>query len=148
MKDNKLMIQELNIYLSDLHVLYAKLHNFHWNVIGTSFFTLHEKLEELYNAIAQHIDEVAERIIMLEGTPFASLKDYLANATLEEAKSTEIAGNNVIELLLKDFKALLYNVQQIRELAERNNEPITVAKMDDAIENYEKNIWMLSAYLK
>lgn len=148
MQENKIIIDDLNIYLSDLHVLYAKLHNFHWNVVGTSFFTLHAKLEELYNAVAEHIDEVAERIIMLNGTPLGTLKDYLSHATLSESENVEIAGKDAIGKLLEDFKVLLANVQKIREQAEVNKEPITVAKMDAAIENYEKNIWMLSAYLK
>ena len=148
MKNNEAINKDLNVYLSDLHVLYTKLHNYHWFVVGSSFFTLHAKLEEIYNAVAEHIDEVAERIIMLQGKPLASMKDYLAVATLKEAEGKELNAKEVIESLLADFKLLLNEVTKIRQLADENNEPITVAKMDAAIENYEKNIWMFSAYLK
>lgn len=148
MSDNQIIKQELNVYLSDLHVLYVKLHNYHWNVVGTSFYVLHEKLEELYNAVATSIDEIAERIIMLKGVPFASMKDYLANATLQEACSSEVDGKKIMQSLLSDFEALLKQVVVIRKHADENNEPITVSNMEAAIEQYEKNIWMLSAYLK
>ena len=61
----------LNKYLSSLNVLYTKLHNYHWNIEGEHFFTLHEVLEGLYNAVHEETDEVAERILKIGGRPAA-----------------------------------------------------------------------------
>lgn len=73
---------KLNKYLADLHVLYAKLHNYHWNVVGLGFFEMHLKLEELYTATALEIDTIAERILQLEERPLASRKAYLETTKL------------------------------------------------------------------
>ena len=59
----KKVAEHLDQHLADLHVLYAKLHNYHWFVEGSGFFTMHAKLEELYDGVAEEIDAVAERIL-------------------------------------------------------------------------------------
>lgn len=68
--------EHLNGYLNELvatwSVLYTKLHNYHWYVNGSSFFTLHEKFEELYDAVTLNLDEVAERILSTGGKPVAT----------------------------------------------------------------------------
>lgn len=147
MKNEKL-INDLNTYLSNLHVLYTKVHNFHWNVNGQGFFTVHSKLEELYNHIADEIDEVAERIIVIGGTPFASLKDYLANATLTEVASVGITGTEAVKLILNDFENILDFLNGVHALASEANDVITVSLLEGSIANYQKSIWMYSAYLK
>uniref|UniRef100_UPI000B2A3799 Dps family protein n=1 Tax=Clostridium sp. NkU-1 TaxID=1095009 RepID=UPI000B2A3799 len=71
---SKNLFEKLNEYLANQQVMYIKLHNLHWYVKGRSFFTLHAKLEELYDQTAQIMDEVAERLLALGGSPVASLK--------------------------------------------------------------------------
>ena len=56
------LVKNLNCLLADLNVFYRKLQNYHWNVKGKDFFTMHEKLEEYYDEINEQIDEVAEHI--------------------------------------------------------------------------------------
>ncbi|MFW5843560.1 MAG: Dps family protein, partial [Spirochaetota bacterium] len=68
---------KLNQYLGNLHVLYTKLHNFHWNIEGGSFYTLHEELQAMYEAVAAEIDEVAERVLKIGRRPLARMADYL-----------------------------------------------------------------------
>lgn len=71
------MEKQLNQLLANLVVEYHKLQNFHWYIKGKDFFTVHAKLEELYDNINGAVDEVAEYILMIDGSPVASLKDFL-----------------------------------------------------------------------
>lgn len=138
----------LNAYLSDLHILYTKIHNFHWNVVGEGFFTLHAKLEEIYNALANEIDEVAERNIMIGGRPLASLKDYLSNSSIKEVPSVEIGAKDLIKIVVSDFEAMLALTLKIHKVASENDDAITASMIENSIANYEKNIWMMKVYLK
>ena len=61
---------KLNLYLANQMIDYVKKHNLHWNLKGPQFFTLHAKLEELYDEANDILDEVAERILALGGNPF------------------------------------------------------------------------------
>lgn len=58
------IIKNLNELLSDLNVFYRKLQNYHWNIKGKNFFTIHSKLEEYYNEVNEQIDEIAEHIFI------------------------------------------------------------------------------------
>ena len=58
--------EKMNVLLADLNVLYRKVQNYHWNVDGRNFFTIHAKLEEYYNEINEQIDEIAERILSIK----------------------------------------------------------------------------------
>ena len=142
------MNHELNIYLSNLHVLYTKIHNLHWNVVGVGFYEIHIKLEEFYIAIALELDEIAERILTLEGRPLASMKDYIENASLKEIDSKPIKPVKAAEIVFKDFQKVLKHLREISVLAAENNDEQTVGMLDNYIGVYEKNLWMLGAYLE
>ncbi len=139
--------KKLNKYLADLHVLYSKLHNYHWNVVGLGFFEMHLKLEELYTATATEIDTIAERILQLEERPLASMKSYLEVSTLKEAESQKIKPAEAAKDILSDYEVVLKEIREIVLMAADNNDDQTVALIDGSIANYEKHIWMLSAYL-
>jgi starvation-inducible DNA-binding protein len=61
------------------------LQNYHWNIQGESFFRIHEKLEEYYDAVVKEIDEIAEHILINGAQPLGTLKDYLENTKIQEA---------------------------------------------------------------
>ena len=84
-------VEKLNLYLANLNVLYRKVQNYHWNIVGAGFFAVHEKLEEYYDAINEQIDDVAERILSIGGRPLGTLKDYLEITTIKEAENKEIS---------------------------------------------------------
>ena len=84
-------VEKLNLYLANLNVLYRKVQNYHWNIVGTGFFSVHAKLEEYYDALNEQIDDVAERILSIGGRPLGTLKDYLAVTTIKEAENKEIS---------------------------------------------------------
>lgn len=140
-------IDKLNLYLTNLNVLYRKLQNYHWNVKGHSFFTVHAQLEEYYNALNAQIDDVAERILSVGGRPLGTMKDYLENTTIVEAKNEEIAGKEALAIVKTDFEAMLSLAKEIKEAADEEGDLGTSALVDEYISTYEKDLWMLSAYL-
>ncbi|HWI47404.1 MAG TPA: Dps family protein, partial [Rummeliibacillus sp.] len=97
---------ELNQLVASWSVLYTKLHNFHWYVKGPSFFTLHVKFEELYNEAAEHLDNIAERILSLNGQPVATLKEHLEISEIKEAVGSETA-EQMVKTVIQDFEKMM-----------------------------------------
>ncbi len=141
-------VEKLNLYLTNLNILYRKIQNYHWNVTGYGFFAIHTKLEEYYDGINQQIDDVAERILSIGGRPLGTLKDYLEITTITEAKNEDIPGNIALTEVKKDFEAMLTLTKEIKEVADKEGDSGSSALMDEYIATYEKDIWMLNAFLK
>ena len=141
-------VEKLNLYLANLNVLYRKVQNYHWNIVGADFFTVHEKLEEYYDAINKQIDDVAERILSIGGRPLGTLKDYLEVTTIKEAENKEISIPEAVADVKKEFEAMLKLVKEIKVVADEENDYGTSALVDEYISTYEKDLWMLNAYLK
>lgn len=141
-------VEKLNLYLVNLNVLYRKIQNYHWNVTGTGFFAIHSKLEEYYDAINGQIDDVAERILAIGGRPLGTLKDYLEITTITEAENAEIPGNVALAEVKKDFESMLSLAKEIKETADEEGDFGSSALVDEYISNYEKDLWMLNAFLK
>lgn len=137
------MIEKLNKLLSDLNVFYRKLQNYHWNVKGHDFFTIHAKLEEYYNEVNEQIDEIAEHILILNGQPLGTMKDYINTSDIEEAKIEKITSQEIFTEVIKDLEKLLEDVKQIKKCADENEDYPTSSLMDEYIENYGKKLWML-----
>ena len=141
-------VEKLNLYLANLNVLYRKVQNYHWNIVGTGFFSVHAKLEEYYDALNEQIDDVAERILSIGGRPLGTLKDYLAVSTIKEAENKEISIADAVADVKKEFEAMLKLVKEVKETADAENDYGTSAMVDEYISTYEKDLWMLNAYLK
>ena len=137
----------LNIYLANLHVLYTKLHNFHWNVEGKAFFQLHSKLEELYDGTAEEIDEVAERILQLGHRPIATMKEYLEVAQLKEVPSKKYTSEEICNSLLDDYSFMANELRKGIKQAEKYDDQVTIGLAVEKLTKLEKTIWMLSAFL-
>lgn len=137
-------VKNLNCLLADLNVFYRKLQNYHWNVKGKDFFIMHEKLEEYYDEINEQIDEVAEHILMLNNEPLGTMKDYLDNTCIVEAKNEKIDGCEVIKNIITDYTTLLKKVTEIKKEADNQKNYGTSSLMDNYISLYMKNLWMLN----
>jgi starvation-inducible DNA-binding protein len=144
MKSNKL-IEMLNKNLSNLQVLYVKLHNYHWNVKGMNFKPIHEMTEAYYDYFAEQYDEVAERIVQLGGKPFATLQDYLKNATVKEENKNVFDAKEVLNSVLADFEILNKEFKEISEVAGDAGDVPTANIADDNVAWLEKEIWMIKA---
>ena len=142
------IVKKLNEFLSDLEMLNVKLQNYHWNVIGKGFFTTHEKLEESYDEVRNQSDEVAEHILSLGHQPLGTMKDFMENSKIREAKNEQIKSIDIMENVIHDLQELKQKAVQIKQEAEDKEYYATSTLMDDYLANYSKKIWMLNAALK
>lgn len=136
----------LNQQVANYGVLFVKLHNYHWYIKGPDFLTLHEKLEELYTWVSEQYDVVAERLLMNNGAPSATLKEYLEQTTLEEAKSG-LSADEMIDSVIKDFQQVRKEMLDAIEHLEAQDVTVEDDLLGQAKE-IEKQIWMLRATLK
>lgn len=140
---------KLNTYLANLAVINIKIHNLHWNVVGSKFVSVHEYLESEYDKAGKRLDEVAELIRMSGEFPVANLKEYLEISTIQEIEtSNEISIKEALEIVLSDIKLQKELALEIRKEAdEADNFPVANA-MEDHIEDYNKQIWFIKSSLK
>jgi starvation-inducible DNA-binding protein len=137
---------KLNELLAGFQLMYQNLRGFHWNIRGEKFFELHLKFEELYNDVNLKIDELAERILALDGKPMHTFTAYLKKSKIkEQANITD--GNKILKILVQDYKELIIAERQILKLAEKNGDEGTSTLLTDYITQQEKTVWMLNAAL-
>lgn len=136
----------LNKQVANWTVLFTKLHNYHWFVKGSDFFTLHAKFEELYNEGAGYLDELAERILTLGGSPVATLKEALATASIREADGQETAAQ-MVESVFADFGTMIGELNDGIATAEANNDDATADMLLGIRQSLEKHNWMFRSYL-
>lgn len=146
MTNNKEVIEVLNKQVAEWTVLYTKLHNYHWYVKGPNFFSLHEKFEELYNEASIYIDDLAERILAIEGNPIATLKEALEWSQIEEAEKN-LSANQMVEQLSKDFTTVIAQLEEGIQLAEKLNDDMTGDMLLAMVTSLEKHNWMLKSFL-
>ena len=140
--------KDLNVYLADVGVLYIKWHNLHWNVVGMQFKSIHEYLETLYDEVSDVLDETAELLKINGEQPAASMKEYLAIATVEELSSLDVTVEKVIECLISDMTHMKKSAVNIRETANKDDSFDVANLLEDHIENYNKNLWFLKSMQK
>lgn len=143
---NSTIEQLLNREVANLNVLYVKLHNYHWYVKGSNFFTLHNKFEELYNTVSLQMDEVAERLLTIKGSPAATMKEYLDLASIQEASGGEDP-KTMVQNLIEDFATLSEEYVEGIEAAEEAGDGPTADMLTGFQADLEKHIWMLRSYL-
>ncbi|WP_078544399.1 Dps family protein [Litchfieldia alkalitelluris] len=136
----------VNKQIANWSVLYIKLHNYHWFVKGPAFFTLHDKFEELYGEASIHIDELAERLLALEGTPVATMKEILELASVQEARGNESA-DEMVQDITKDFELLTGELKEGMSLAGEVDDETTGDMLLAIHQSLEKHVWMLKSFL-
>lgn len=147
-KEKTLVLRDkLNGLLADYQLFYQNLRGLHWNIKGKEFFELHVKFEEFYNDAIIKIDEIAERILTLEGEPLHTYSAYLKASEIKEEKSVT-DGVKGVEIIIKNFGVLILKEREILSLAADAEDEGTVSLMSDYITQTEKTLWMLNAYLK
>ncbi|ABV63361.1 MULTISPECIES: Dps family protein [Bacillus] len=140
------LLHVVNKQVADWTVLYVKLHNYHWYVKGKDFFTLHEKFEELYTETATYIDDLAERMLALNGQPVATMKECLEISSIQEAEGNESA-EQMVKNLYDDFSNIAEELKQGMELAGEVGDETTGDMLLAIHQSIEKHNWMLKAYL-
>lgn len=140
------LVKSLNKLVANFGVMYTKLHNYHWLVKGTNFYQLHVLFEKLYDEVTEHFDAVAERILMLGDRPLATLKDFLKEATIEEATGNETE-TQMLENLLVDLTQFDQEVRETIKLAQAVEDEVTVDLLLGIASSFQKHIWMIRATL-
>ncbi|QSE72853.1 DNA starvation/stationary phase protection protein [Aeromonas media] len=137
---------ELNKLLASYQILYMNVRGFHWNIRGNQFFELHLKFEEIYNDLLLKVDALAERILTLDGVPLHSFSDYIKVSTIPEQKGLH-DGRACVESLLESFRELLVAQRRILAQAAEAGDEGTASILSDYVQQQEKLVWMLRAYL-
>ena len=140
------IVNALNELVANYQVFYMNVRGFHWNIKGERFFEFHAKFEELYTDLAEKIDEVAERVLTLGGTPMHSFEDYIKNAKVQVVKNVSDTTNSVSSIV-NSFETVLVKQREILDASADANDEGTNALMSDYITEQEKQVWMYSAFL-
>lgn len=141
-------IELLQKYLSNLAVLNIKLHNIHWNVVGSQFMEVHEFTEEIYDKLFEALDEVAELLKMKNEYPLSTLAEYLEKSDIEEIKAKDFSIKESLEIVKKDLESMKALATEIRNIADEEGDFETAAIFEGYVADYSKNIWFLDAMLK
>ncbi len=141
----KPVVNELNKLLSDYHVYYQNLRNFHWNIKGENFFDLHNQFEDLYNDARLKIDEIAERILTLRHRPVSRFSEYLEIGNVSEANMLE-DDREMVLTILNNHQELINNLRSVIKKAGEVNDEGTIDMAGSFLENLEKKSWMLDAW--
>ncbi len=145
-KDRKLVCKSLSRLLSDSYLLYLKTQNYHWNVTGPQFQTLHILFENQYKDLAEAVDVIAERIRALgEFAPgsftafskFTSIKEETAVPTAEE----------MIQNLVQGHEAIVSSARETIALTDTCEDDVTADLMVERMNVHEKAAWMLRSLI-
>jgi starvation-inducible DNA-binding protein len=137
--------KELNILLADYHLYYQKIRNYHWNIVGRSFFDLHVKFEEMYDDAALKIDEIAERILTLRYQPTSNYSDYLTLSNIKESAS-ELPDTDMVKNLIEDHGTILLQMSKVVKTAGACEDEGTIDLIGAYIRELETTTWMLDAW--
>ncbi len=139
--------EQFNKYLANLSVLTIKLHNIHWNVEGSMFMPVHKYIEEEYDKSFERMDEIAEIFKMYGDMPKSTLKEFLEVATIVEEPTRKFEALEGLRIYLKDLETLREEVTELRNEADKAGWFSSVAKLEEHIEDYNKQIWFIKATL-
>lgn len=137
---------DLNVLLANFQTYYQNLRGIHWNIRGRSFFDLHVKFEELYDDANIKVDEIAERVLTLGGTPLHTFEDYQANSRVPVGRNIS-KDEEAIRLIVDSLKELLILEREILDSSDEAGDEGTNSMMSDFITQQEKTVWMMKAWL-
>ena len=147
-EDQRQQIAEgLSRLLADSYTLYLKTHNFHWNVTGPMFTTLHTLFEQHYTELATAVDEIAERIRALGVSAPGSYRQFGELSSIPE--ETGVPGaEEMIRQLVRGQEAVVKTARSIFPIVERANDEPSADLLTQRMQIHEKNAWMLRSLLE
>lgn len=137
----------LSKLLADTYTLYLKTHNFHWNVTGPMFSTLHTMFMEQYTELWNSTDVIAERIRSLDEVAPGSYSDFGKLTSLTEAKGVPPA-REMIQQLLEGHEAVIRTARSVVPTAEKGHDESTMDLLTQRLQIHEKTAWMLRSLLR
>ena len=145
--ERKQIADGLSRLLADSYTLYLKTHNFHWNVTGPMFQTLHLMFQAQYEELALAVDLVAERIRALGFPAPGSYKAYARLSSIEETDGVPSA-DEMIRQLVSGQEAVARTARSIFPVVEKANDQPTADLLTQRMNTHEKNAWMLRSLLE
>ncbi|MGD8859118.1 MAG: Dps family protein [Myxococcales bacterium] len=145
--DRERLAHELSKLLADSYTLFLKTHNFHWNVTGPMFQTLHTMFEEQYTELAVAVDEIAERIRAL-GHPAPG--SYSAFARLSTIRDTDgvPSATEMIKFLVEGHETVVRTARGILPVADEARDESSADLVTQRLQVHEKTAWMLRSLLE
>ena len=141
-EQRKAIAKGLSVLLADSYTLYLKTHNYHWNVTGPMFQTLHTLFETQYNELALAVDDIAERIRALGEFAPGSYKEYAKLTNIKEADGIPSA-EEMIKDLVKGQEAIAKTARSIVPVADKAADEVSLDLLTQRMTVHEKNAWML-----
>jgi starvation-inducible DNA-binding protein len=137
----------LSRVLADTYTLYLKSHNFHWNVTGPMFQTLHLMFEQHYSELALAVDELAERIRALGFPAPGTYRQFAELASIKEDAGVP-AATDMIRLLVAGHETVARTAREVFKVAEAANDQPTLDLLTQRMQVHEKTAWMLRSLLE
>lgn len=145
--DRKEIAEGLSKLLADTYTLLLKTHNYHWNVQGPMFQTLHLLFEAQYNELFTAVDSIAERIRSLGYHAPGSYAQFASLTSIKEATSVPRA-TEMIRQLAEDNEAVARTARTVFPTAERGSDEATLDLLTGRLDVHEKAAWMLRAHFE
>ena len=147
-KNRTNVIEKLNILLADEHLLYTKTRNYHWNVTGIHFVTLHELFEKQYNRIKLMADDVAERTRMLGGIAIGTMAEFMEHTRLSENTGVVPSAPDMIANLLDDHEHIISNLRSdIAMCSEAFEDEGSTDLLVSVMRAHEEMAWVLRSMM-
>ena len=141
---NKALTNALKVVLADTYSLYLKTHNYHWNVEGPNFSSLHLMFEEQYTELALAVDEIAERIRALGEKAPGTFSAYNKLSSITDGDENASTSDMVLDLA-KSQDVMVQSIKKCLEAAQAANDEVTIGLMADRMGIHEKRAWMLKS---
>jgi len=145
-KDRKEVCKSLSRLLADSYLLYLKTQNYHWNVTGKMFQSLHVLFEEQYKDLAEAVDVIAERIRALGEFAPGSFSAFVKLTSIKEETAIPTA-EEMIHNLVQGNEAVVASAREIIQLSEDCEDDVTADLMVSRMQKHEKNAWMLRSMI-
>jgi starvation-inducible DNA-binding protein len=145
-KDRQEIATGLSKLLADTFTLYLKTHNFHWNVTGPMFQTLHLMFETQYNELWTALDVIAERIRSLGVIAPGSFKEFSKLASIKDEETVPEA-EQMLRILVEGHEAAARTARTVFEVANSANDAPTADLLTERMQVHEKTAWMLRSLL-
>ncbi len=146
-KDRAKIVDGLNRMLADTYTLYLKTHNFHWNVTGPMFQTLHLLFMDLYNEQWMAVDLIAERIRTLGFPAPGSYQEFAAMTSIKDSKGVPSA-KDMLRQLVEGQETVVRTARELFPVADKVSDQPTLDLLTQRMQIHEKNAWMLRSLLE
>ena len=134
--------------LADEFILYVKLHNYHWHVVGPQFESLHAMFQTQYEEVAIFMDDIAERSLTIGARTIGTLDEFSEFASLSEQPGEYPEAKVMVANLLADHETIIRTLRQdLRDCDDKYNDMGTSDFLTGLMEKHEKHAWMLRAMM-